>query len=203
VSERAYNEEKILKQLAIDCEQALIYGARSLVEGPPRKYTMGGLFEYVYLAGVAASPDWDTVVDNAEAQLTETKLNELLQEVWEAGGQIDVVLVNGFNKRTISSWASSRIRTDRAERTAGDYIVYYESEFGTVEIMLNRWLDKGDVIGISTGEMGIGPLPNRQWSSRYVPSSLDGTWYEVLGEYTQEIHRPEQSFFWIYNTATA
>jgi len=201
VSERAYQEEKMLKRLAIDCEQALVYNARSYSAGPPVKATMGGLWEYIYLAGVAGS--WSTVFSMAAAQLTETKFNDLLAAVWDKGGKLDCVLVNSFNKRTISTWATPRIRTERSERTAGGFTTFYESDFGTIQILLDRWIDPSDCIFITKSEVGIGPLVNRQWSSREVPSSLDGTWYEMLGEYTQEVHKPSINHGWIYNTATS
>lgn len=202
-SERAYQEEKILKQLAIDLEHNLLYGVRSYSAGPPRKSTMGGLFEFIYLAGRAATPDWDTVKDAAGAALTESLLNDTLQEIWEQGGMPDCIMCNGFNKRKISGWASPRIRTERDERTAGNYITSYESDFGTLEVYKNRWLRPSDVIILTKSLVGIGPLVGRQFSSRILPSTGDYTRYEILGEYTMEIHKPANAHGWIWNTATA
>ena len=201
VSERAYQEEKLLKRLAIDMEQALVYGARSYNAGPPVKATMGGLWDYVRLAGVTNS--WASVINMADAQVTETKVNDVLAAVWALGGSVDCVLVNSFNKRVISTWATPRIRTERSERTAGGFVTYYESDFGTIDILLDRWVDGSDLIFLKKSEVGIGPLVNRQFSSREVPSSLDGTWYEILGEYTQEVHKPSITHGWIYNTSTS
>lgn len=201
VSEWSYQIEKVLKQLAIDMELSLIYGAKSNVDGPPRRSTMGGLYEYIYLAGVANS--WSTVVNANGAQLDETMLNNLLQAIWEAGGMPETVLVNGFNKRQINRWASPRIRTLQDERTAGNYITSYESEFGTLDILKDRWLRKGDVVILTKGEIGIGPLTSRQFSSRELPSTGDYTWWEILGEYTMEVHKPSVAHGWIYNSATA
>jgi hypothetical protein len=55
----------------------------------------------------------------------------------------------------------------------------------------------------SRGEMGIGPLVGRQFTSRLLPHTLDGTWYEILGEYTSEVHKPELMWGWYYNCSTA
>jgi hypothetical protein len=197
-NERAYQEQKVLKQLAIDLEYDLLYGAKSYDEGPPRKSSMGGLFSYVLLPGISGS--WTTVVDAANAALTETILNDCLQELWNNGGNPDFILVNGTNKRRITDWATPRIRTAQGERTAGAAVLVYESDFGVLDILLDRWLRPADVVIGTRGSMGIGPLTSRQFTSRLLPSTLDGTWYELLGEYTMEVHKPEIDYGWIYDT---
>jgi hypothetical protein len=201
VSERAYQEEKVMRSLAIDCEQALLYGVRSIDNGPPVRYTMGGMWDFIYSPGVAGG--WSTVHNAAGAALTEDMFVDMLESIWTAGGQVDTVLVGSYNKRVINTWATPRIRTERSERTAGAFVTTYESDFGNVEIMLHRWLDASDAVFTTMEELGIGPLVNRQWSSRELPSSLDGSWFEVLGEYTQEVHKPSINHGWIYNLATS
>jgi len=197
-NERTYQEEKVLRKLAIDLEYALLYGARYWDGGPPRVSTMGGLFEFVYLPGVENS--WDTVHDASGAEFTETMLIDVMQEMWNVGGDPDFIVVNGTNKRRMTDWATPRIRTDRSERMAGASIGTFESDFGILDILLDRWLRPADIIIGSRGEMGIGPLTNRQFTSRLLPSTLDGTWYELLGEYTMEVHKPSVAWGWIYDT---
>ena len=201
VSERAYQEEKILRQLAIDMEHILLYGVRSSDSGPPRRSTMGGLFEYIFLAGVAGA--WDTVKDASGATFTETMLNNLLQEIWELGGSPDTVLVNGYVQRCVSSWASPRIRTERNERMAGSHVASYESDFGVVDFVLDRWQRASDVIVLTRGEVGIGPLNGRAFSSREVPALGDYLQTEILGEYTMEVHKPTVCHGWYYDVATS
>lgn len=199
-NERAYQEAKILKQLAIDLEYAVLYGARAYEAGPPRKSSAGGLLDFVLLPGIAGS--WDTVYNASGAAFTEAMLNNVMQEMWDAGGEPNFIVVNGTNKRRFTDWGSPRIRTDRGERTAGASIATYESDFGTLDILLDRWLRASDVIVGTSGMMGMGPLTGRQFSSRLLPSTGDFTWYEILGEYTIEVHKPKQAFAWIYDTAT-
>lgn len=204
VSEWSYQVEKILRQLAIDFEKACLYGARSSNEGQdstPRVSTMGGLFEYIYLQGITNS--WNNVMDANGGLFTETLLNDLLQNMWEAGGYPDTIMVNGFNKRQINRWGSPSIRTDRTEGTAGNVIGYYESDYGTLTIKKNRWLRKSDVLVLTMSEIGVGPLNGRQFSSRELPRMGDFRWYEILGEYTMEVHKPSVCHGWIYDTATS
>lgn len=197
-NERSYNEEKTLRKLAIDLEYALLYGVRYIDAGPPRISTMGGLFQYVYLDGIDGS--WDTVHDAGGQEFTETMLNDALQRNWNKGGVLDFIVVNGTNKRRMTDWGTPRIRTDRDERMAGASIGMYESDFGTLDIILDRWLRPADVLIGTRGEMGIGPLTQRAFTSRLLPSTLDGTWYEILGEYTMEVHKPTVAWAWLYDT---
>jgi len=199
-SEWEYQMEKTLKQLAIDLEYLLIYGVRQYTEGPPRKSSAGGLMQYVLLEGITNS--WDTVINAASGDLTESLLNTALQEMWEAGGNPDFVLVNGTNKRRFTDWASPRIRTAQGERKAGSAIYTYESDFGVIDIVLDRWLRPSDVILGSRGSWGIGPLTGRAFTSRMLPSTGDYDWWEILGEYTMEVHKPKIDFAWIYGTST-
>jgi hypothetical protein len=200
-NERAYQEQKVLKQLAIDLEHDLLYGGKSYDEGPPRKSSMGGLASFVLLPGISNS--WATVKDANDGNLTESMLNDVLQEMWNNGGVPDYVLVNGTNKRRITDWATPRIRTAQGERMAGATVLVYESDFGVLDIVLDRWLRPSDVVIGTRESNGIGPLTGRQFSSRLLPSTIDGTWFEILGEYTMEVHKPQSDFGWIYDTSTA
>lgn len=201
VSERAYQEEKVLKSLALDMEHIILYGVRDYAAGPPRRSTMGGLFEYIYLAGVTGS--WDTVINASGATFTETMFNNLLQQIWEAGGSPDTAIINGFNQRQVSSWASPRIRTPRNERMAGSHIASYESDFGIIDFVLDRWLRPSDVVVLTREDVGLGPLNGRAYSSREVPSLGDYVQTEVLGEYTMEVKRASMAHGWYYGTATS
>lgn len=201
VSERAYQEEKAARQLALDLEHEILYGVRSYSEGPPRRSTMGGLAEYILFAGIAGG--WETVMDAGGAQLTEDMVNDMMQRIWEKGGTPDTVLVNGYNQRLITKWALPYIRTERGERMGGAHIVSWESDFGVVEFLLDRWLRPSDVVFLTTSDIGLGPLNGRAFASRVLPSLGDYTQTEVLGEYTMEVHRASMAHGWIYNTATS
>jgi hypothetical protein len=199
-SERSYQEEKKIKELALDLENALLYGVLSYDAGPPRRSTMGGLLQYVLLDGVTNSRS--NLLNAASGVFDENMLGNALQAMWDVGGKPDYIMVNGTNKRRMTAWITPRIRTERTERTAGASVGSYESDFGTIDIVMNRNLRAADVIIGTKGSIGIGPLQGRAFSSRQLPSTLDGSWFEVLGEYTMEVHKPYVDFYWIYNTKT-
>jgi hypothetical protein len=196
-SERAYCEEKLLRRMTLDFEHHILYGARSLdTSGNQRWSSMGGLKEFVLDPGITGS--WATVVDGS-AGLTETLFNDMMQYIHDVGGEVDTVMVTSRDKRRISSWASPRIRTTRDERTAGDYVDSYESDFGTVQILPNRNLLSTDMVFCLAEQVGLGPYTGRQMSSRPLATTADGVWFELMGEYTMEVHRPNRDFGWIYD----
>lgn len=196
-SERAYAEEKVLARLLIDFEHVLLYSARSLNTGGAQRWSSaGGLKEFVLDPGITNS--WATVVDGSGG-LTETLFNDVMQEVYDIGGEVDTVMCTSGHKRTINGWASPRIRTTRDERTGGDFIEYYEADTGTVRLVKNRWLKSTDMIFFKASQIGLGPYTGRQLSTRPLATTADGMWYEVLGEYTMEVHRPNRDFAWLYD----
>ena len=201
VSERAYQEEKVMLRLGISLEQTLLYGIRSYSAGPPRRSTMGGLNQYILTAGINGS--WGTVYDANGAQLTEILLNNQFQAIWEEGGMPSLILVNAFQKRIISGWSSPRVRITQPESTGGGVIGYYESEFGVFELMMDRWVRSTDLIILTPDEVGIGPLNGRAFGSKLLPSLGDYTQSEVLGEYTMEVRKGSMAHGWIYDLATS
>ncbi len=200
-SERAYQEIQTLRRLAISLEMSLLYSVRTYSAGPPRKSSMGGLYHYVYQDGITNSRN--NITDLQGAALTEPNLNDALQTMWSNGGMPDFMLVGGTNKRVMTSFALPRIRTEREVATAGASIGSYESDFGTIDILLNRWLRPSDIILGRRGSLGIGPLTGRQFSSRMLPSTGDYSRWEILGEYTMEVHKPGIDWFWLWNAKTS
>jgi len=201
-SERSYQEEKVLKRMYISMEKTLLYGRRSYsAVANERRSTLGGLAEYILDAGIAGS--WDTVVNAAGGEFTETMLNNMMQQVFEAGGTPSLLVLNGFNQRKVTSWGTPRIRTDIGTGVAGATIGQYVSDFGVLDILLDRNLRPSDVLFLSPEDIGIGPLTGRQFQSKMLPSLGDYTQSELLGEYTAEVHRPAMAHGWIYGTATS
>ena len=200
VSERAYQEEKLMRRLGIDLEKDTMYQVRSYSKGPPRRSTAGGLAHYVLFPGITNSEA--EVHDAAAAAITENMLNDVLQVMWDNGGSPNIIVVNGTNKRYLTSWATPRIRTAQEERTAGASIGVYESDFGVLDILLHRWIRPEHVIIGARQHIGVGPLEGRQFSSRLLPRTGDYDRYEILGEYTKEVHYPSVEWGWIYRTKT-
>jgi hypothetical protein len=83
--------------------------------------------------------------------LTETIFNAHLQKIFDAGnGRPDIAFCGGFNKRRISQFATSNTRNlDMTNSTKlRNTVSVYESDFGTLEIVLDRWIGGGNDKGV-------------------------------------------------------
>jgi len=184
-SEYAYQLEKAMKILKIMQEQILINSTYAF--DVPASYqcataarTLRGLF--------AALTTNVKTGSGGSCALTESVFNDLLQTIFENGtGQApDVCFVNGFNKRRISGFSSNNVRyinmTDG--RTLRNTVVAYESDFGTINCVLDRWLPKGDFLVMKTDEFKTAYL--RKPFVHQLGVAGDAKEAQIITEYTLE-----------------
>lgn len=115
------------KELLIGIEQAIIMGTRVQNTGTSQR-TMGGLVYYI-----------QSNVDSVSTQLTDTTLLTQLQACFDAGGQPDRLMVGSKQKRNVSAINSSEIRYAQVTNARGQVVDYYDSDFGQISVVLNRW----------------------------------------------------------------
>lgn len=119
---------KKFKELAIRFERSLVHGQRA-ISGASDKRFMGGLLYYITtnsVSGVKANVG--------------TLIGDLQKKCYDAGGTPATLMVSPAVKVAISRNVdvSSR-RTTRTESTGGSVIDAYESDFGTVNLVVNRF----------------------------------------------------------------
>lgn len=192
-----YQVNKRLKELAIQLERAAMYGRRNTAY-PGNNSTarrMGGLAEYI-------RDNADAIVNDANGEdLDEIILNDVLQEIWTRGGQPDTLMVPGRQKRLINSWIVPAVRVERTENTWGVIVGEYVSDFGSLTVVLNRWMKPSDAIILTSSDLGIGPLKgnghNRSFVRERLPKDGDYERDMVVGEYTMEVRNATKSHAWI------
>ncbi|KKL50364.1 hypothetical protein LCGC14_2306220 [marine sediment metagenome] len=130
-SEYAYQLEKAMKELARDTEfdnwrNASAAGASGTAKA---------------LQGVDNSLSTNTSTAGSSRALSENLYNNMLQTIFDSGGNPNVTFVGGFNKRQISSFAGGT-GTSRniglADRRLINSIDVYEADFGLQKIILSR-----------------------------------------------------------------
>lgn len=153
-SQFSYQMMKALRELARNTEQALLCQdiAANDDGDATNARTMKGLYHQILDADVATTADnfvFDVVGtdgtgapanDTTAAALTESDFNTLLQRMWEAGVAPDTVLASPAAKRDITAFAGSsiaRFNVDKNELVKN--VMRYESDFGTVDVMLERF----------------------------------------------------------------
>ncbi|MGE5165136.1 MAG: DUF5309 domain-containing protein [Sphingobacteriales bacterium] len=128
-----------------------------------------------------------TRTDGTMRAFTEPMLKGVLQSVWVNGGEPDTILVGGFNKQQFSLFTG---RASPIEQTASKKIVaavsVYESDFGTMKVVADRFMRARDVLVLQMDLWAMGTLPGRNMIAFPIANTGDATQKEILSEYTLE-----------------
>lgn len=139
-SEYNYQLSKAMKELARDMEKDIITGtSASGASGSARNAR--GVLDFL-------STNVETGSGTGTQALTETMYNDLLQTIYESGGNPDTTYVAGFQKRQISGFTASSTRNIEAQsRRLVANIDVYESDFGLQRVILDRHMS-ADVVAV-------------------------------------------------------
>ena len=194
---------KKFQEVVIKLERAAHYGIRNDVPASNTAQAarrMGGLYGFIK-TGASAN-----VTDASDAKLTEKTLMDALQDIWNDGGKPDTILVNATQKRVLSSFASPYVRTDRMDSGVGVIVGTYESEFGNLDIVLDRYVKPADLIIVQKEYLGIGALKgngnDRSFFTTPVPVDGDRQIATITGEYTMEVRNATKAHGWIHSLST-
>ena len=192
-NEEAYQFGLIAENMGRLMERSLLYGERIA----PSAAT-GGAF-----AGTVATVSTN-VYDKAQAILQEADLVTALQAMWEAGaGDEDGVyaFVNGPQHRRLGQLLDPYRQAGYSDRSLGTWIDRFRSPFGNMTVVLDRHVDKGDIIIVDKSRIGFGPLTGRALGmSPITPTSREAQTWQWTGEYTAEL-RQEKAHAYITDLA--
>ena len=116
-----------IKELAIGVEQSLINGIVSAGSATVGR-TLGGFVNYI-----------STNVDTTTTTLTDSAILTQMQAAFDAGGNPDRFMLGSKQKRVVSGLDSSNIRYQQQTNTRGQVVEFYDTDYGRVSIILNRW----------------------------------------------------------------
>ncbi|MBN2583382.1 MAG: DUF5309 family protein, partial [Planctomycetes bacterium] len=120
--------------------------------------------------------------------LDEAMLNTALRLVWESSaGNVDTIVVNGYQKRIISSFTSTAQRYSPDDERLRKVVGVYESDFGVQRVVLSRWVPADTVLLLDSSRISVLPLSGR--SFHYKPLAATGDFEKgaLVGEYTVEL----------------
>ncbi len=142
-SESAYQMTKAAKELKRDFEYAIMLSAADT-----RSTGISGAASVAPMFANAWS--WQikvlahTGISGATAAtITESEFNKELQNAWANGARVNTVYCNGGQKRLFSGWGTSTSRPRQMAvegKKISNVIDYYESDFGEMEIVLDRYV---------------------------------------------------------------
>ena len=120
--------------------------------------------------------------------LDETMINYVLRKIWEnSSGNVDLIVVGGFQKRKINAFCSDSRAYGANDTTFTDLIGIYESDFGVCKIVTTRWMPQDAALLLDSSRINVLPLAGRSFHFKPLASSGDYECGELIGEYTVEL----------------
>ncbi len=176
-SEYAYQMAKHMKELARDMEYAVVNGTgNSGASATARE--LKGVLSWV-------STNVETGTGTGTEALTETMYNNLLQDIYDQGGNPDVTYANGFQKRKISAFSTPSTRNINVEdKRLVATVDVYDSDFGLQQVILDRYMPTDKVAVLQEDLWKVGML--RPVKYKELPDNGGGPKGQVESEFTLE-----------------
>jgi len=185
--EMDYQKQERLREMIRDLENTVVNGGR-LASNPQgsdtARRTMKGVVQHlqtnVFRTGDSGFP--------TGADLDEAKINYVLRQIWaNSSGNVDLIVVGGFQKRRINNFVSSSRSYAAGETRFTDLVNIYESDFGVCRIVTTRWLPQDTVLLLDSSRISVLPLAGRNFYFKPLASAGDYECGELIGEYTLEL----------------
>ena len=185
--EMDYQKQERLRELIRDLENTVVNGgepsSNAQGSGSVRR-TMKGIVQHLS-SNVFATGDSGFPSGN---DLDEAKINYVLRKIWESSnGNVDLVVVGGFQKRKINAFLSASRAYGAADTTYRDMVSVYESDFGVCRIITTRWMPLDAALLVDSSRVNVLPLAGRSFHFKPLASSGDYECGELIGEYTVEL----------------
>lgn len=182
-----YQKQERLREMIRDLENTVINGGQpaSTPEGSGSvRRSMKGIVQHlgtnIFHTGDSGFP--------AGNDLDEAKINYVLRQIWESSsGNVDLIVVGGFQKRKINAFSSDSRTYGANDTTFTDMISIYESDFGVCRIITTRWMPQDAALLLDSSRINVLPLAGRNFHFKPLASGGDYECGELIGEYTLEL----------------
>ena len=180
-----------VKEQFVAIDQALLYGtlsdSGSSTNVGTAARTMGGFINYI-----------STNVDALTTTLTEATLLTQLKSCFDAGGTPDRIVTGSKQKQTISAINSTNIRYSVDTNERGQVIDFYQSDFGTQMVVLDRWVRPSELFIFSRDQATIATLRPMQFEM--LAKTGDSTKGQVVAE--KSLYFRRQQWAAMFNALT-
>ena len=164
--EMAYQVAKRVKEIKRDFEHHLVGLNQARVAGDDstaRKTASYSAWCASNTDGAAADPAGtgaDAATDGTQRAFTETLLTNVIDACWLSGGNPTVIMANAFNKRALNGFSghADQVRHDAADKSVINAVSVYESDYGVMQVVPNRFLRARDVLVFEKDYWSIGIL---------------------------------------------
>ena len=190
-SELDYQKQERLRELLRDLENTVINGGQpgSNPQGSDSvRRTLKGMVQHlsshIYHPGDSGFPSGN--------DLDEAKLNYVLRQIWEtSSGHVDLIVVNGFQKRKINGFMDSNRSFGAEDHKYTDLVSLYESDYGLCRVIVSRWAPQDMLLLLDSSRISVLPLAGRSFHFKPLASGGDFECGQLIGEYTLEMRNEE------------
>src|SRR5215475_655418 len=154
-------------------------------------------------ADPSAADGTGTRTDGTQRAFTEAQLKTVLQSIWSNGGKPDTIMTGGFNKQVFSTFTgrASPIEDTKAKKITAS-VDAYESDFGTLKVVANRFSRPRDVLVLQMDLWAVAYLNGRKMMSVPLAKTGDSERKEILSEFALEA-RNEKASGGVFDLTTA
>lgn len=143
-----------------------------------------------YVAPVYTSTDGTTNTDGTQIAFTESRLKNVLQKIYTAGGEPDVIMLPPLAKQTFSTFTGNATRFDKSEDgKLFASIDVYVSDFGEIKAVPNRFQRARDVFILQSDKWAVAYL--RPFTTIELATTGDAMQRELVVEYALEARAPK------------
>ena len=151
----------------------------------------------------SAADGTGTRTDGTQVAFNEKNLKTVLQSIYTSGGKPDTVMLGAFNKQVMSTFTG---RAQPIEETKSRTIIAavdaYESDFGRLKVVPNRFMRTRDVLCLQTDMWAMAFLNGRKMVSIVLAKTGDSDRRQILSEYTL-VARNEKSSGGVFDNTTS
>jgi hypothetical protein len=151
-----------------------------------------------------AAPDGTgTRTDGTQRAFKEDQLKTVLQGIWNSGGKPDCIMVGGFNKQAFSTFTGRATQTEdtKAKKIVAS-VKFYDSDFGTLEVVPNRFMRPRDALVLQTDMWAVAFLNGRRMLSIPLARTGDSERRQMLSEYAL-VARNEKASGGVFDLTTS
>jgi Family of unknown function (DUF5309) len=154
-------------------------------------------------ADPAAADGTGTRTDGTQRAFTEANLKTVLQSIWNNGGKPDIIMTGGFNKQAFSTFTgrATPIEDTKAKKIVAAVDVY-ESDFGRLKVVPNRFQRARDVLVLQMEMWAIAYLNGRRMVSIPLARTGDSERRQMLSEYAL-VARNEKASGGVFDNTTS
>jgi hypothetical protein len=169
-----------VREMGVGLEQAVIYGIR-VADTSNEWRSMGGMVYYIA-----------TNVDVTTTDITYALTRTQMQNAWNAGGNVDLLIMGGTQKVKFSNFDATLVRIDMSDRVRGSIVGAIQTDFGMANILTDRHMRTADLIGLDSQYASLCTL--RRMAFEPLGITGDAEKGQCVGEYSFKLRLEKRHF---------